>query len=92
MFPLSPRVTQHKPNQNMKITTLPKTITAKQASEEPIFFAADWKYEGRKITAIHSGDESTRAEFAKYPEGYVMISTVGKATRDVVSPDTNFTL
>ena len=73
------------------LTALPITITAKQASEEPIFFAADWKHEGRKITAIHGHDESTKTLFSQYPDGYVMISTVGKIAKSVVSPDTLFT-
>jgi len=73
------------------ITILPNTITAKQAAEEPIFFAADWKHDDRKITAIHGHDESTKALFAQYPEGYIMISTTGKIAKSVVSPDTIFT-
>ena len=64
--------------------------TLKTLETESIFFVHDWKIDGDSITAIHGHDQSTAAEYAKFPQGFVMVTLLGKngSRKSVLAPDT----
>jgi hypothetical protein len=71
---------------------IPETITAAELNN--LFFVAEWKFEGAKVTALHGLDLSTEERYAAATEGSVMITVLqsnGVSMKVMVASDAVFT-